>query len=103
MFLLPVQEPYDSLTLPTTASYLLFANVTLANPGGLPGGSCQLVDGSNQDTLDSVPIPIGPGAVQVSLTATDTVTAGTAVEVTCASEFLVAITVNTAGIAAIQF
>jgi hypothetical protein len=42
--------------------------------------------------------------VQVSLTATDTVAAGTAVEVTCSAGLnLATITAESAGIAAIQF
>ena len=77
--------PYVTLALPDSASYLLFANVSLNNTfASIAGGSCQLVDEADQAVLDSVPIPTSTGAVQVSLTATDTVTAGTSVEVTCA-------------------
>jgi hypothetical protein len=103
MVLLPIQEPYDTLTLPNTASYLLFANVTLSNLLTNPTSTCQLVDESDSTVLDSESVPPGLGSVQVSLTATDTVTAGTDVEVTCASVLLGLTTVETAGIAAIQF
>jgi hypothetical protein len=103
MVLFPIQAPYDTLTLPNTASYLLFANVTLSNLLTNPTSTCQLVDESDSTVLDSESVPPGLGSVQVSLTATDTVTAGTDVEVTCESVLLGFTTVETAGIAAIQF
>jgi hypothetical protein len=102
LILFPAQAPYDMLTLPNTASYLLFANVTLSNALVNPTSTCQLVDESDATVLDSESVPSASGSVQVSLTATDTVTAGTVVEVTCASLLLIT-TINTAGIAAIQF
>jgi hypothetical protein len=103
MILLPIQAPYDTLTLPNTASYLLFANVTLSNLFTNPTSTCQLVDESDATVLDSQSVPSGTGSVQVSLTATDTVTAGTDVDVTCATGLVGLTTVETAGIAAIQF
>jgi hypothetical protein len=103
MILFPIQAPYDTLTLPNTASYLLFANVTLSNSLTNPASTCQLVDESDATVLDSESVPSGLGSVQVSLTATDTVAAGTDVEVTCASNLIGFTTVDTAGIAAIQF
>jgi hypothetical protein len=98
-----IQAPYDTLTLPNTASYLLFANVTLSNAFSGVGGTCQLVDEGDATILDTEPIPSSLGSVQVSLTATDTVTAATPVEITCASELGIGTTIDTAGIAAIEF
>jgi hypothetical protein len=70
----------------------------------LIAGTCQLVDESDQAILASDPYPTSSGNVQLSLTATDTVAAGTPVEVTCAAGGFVGTTsAESAGIAAIQF
>jgi hypothetical protein len=102
MFLGLEQAPYDMLTLPNTASYLIFVNVSFSSLLIVSGVSCELVDESTSAVLDSVQLPVATGNFQVSLSGTDSVTAGTAVEVTCASATLL-VTVQTAGIAAIQF
>jgi hypothetical protein len=100
-----VQVDLDSLTLPNAASYLLFANVQLSNSAPLiNSGTCQLVDESDLAVLASAPLPASAGSVQVSLTATDTVAAGTVVDVSCSAGInLGTITAESAGIAAIQF
>jgi hypothetical protein len=69
----------------------------------LVAGTCQLVDESDNAILASDPIPTSSGNVQMSLTATDTVAAGTAIEVTCEAGDLTTTFANSAGIAAIQF
>ena len=79
--------------------------VQLSNSAPLiNSGTCQLVDESDLAVLASAPLPASAGSVQVSLTATDTVAAGTVVDVSCSAGLnLGTITAESAGIAAIQF
>jgi hypothetical protein len=103
MFLLPIQSPYVEMTLPDTASYLIFANATIANPASLPGITCELVDETTSGILDSQQLPASAGTGQVSLTATAAVSAGTVMAVTCGSTFIATQTITAASIAAIEF